>query len=296
MSRMTVEAFAPAKVNLALHVTGRRNDGYHLLDTLVMFGPAADRLTFEPADSLRLTITGPERAALSAGQDNLVMQAARLVTADQGVQITLEKYLPLAAGIGGGSADAAATIRGIADLLTPLGPVLDFDPQDAATLGADVPMCLASRPLRATGIGEHLDFLDLPQVPVVLVNPRQSVVTAQVFNALAARDNPGLPPTIPACGTAVDLIRWLRDMRNDLEAPAILAAPVIADVLRQLRATKGCGLARMSGSGATCFGLFADQADQIAAAGAIRSRHPRWWVAGGNLGSENDWEVANVNR
>lgn len=271
---MAIEEFAAAKLNLALHVTGRRADGYHLLDSLVVFAGAGDRVTIAPADALSLRVTGPEGRSLTAGEDNLVLRAARAFGAGAGAAITLDKHLPLASGIGGGSADAAATLRALSqfwDLPLP-------GAAEALALGADVPACLAGRPARMGGIGGALAPVPvLPVCSVLLVNPRVEVLTPAVFRALAHRDNPGMEPLPPAFATPEALAAWLARQRNDLEAPAMALAPDIADVLAAIAAA-GPLLARMSGSGATCFGLFAELAAARAAAAAVAARHPDWWV------------------
>ena len=271
---MTAIESAPAKINLCLHVTGRRADGYHLLDSLVVFTEVGDTLSARPLAGLSLSITGPESAGLSAGVDNLVLRAARLMDA-QDVALTLDKHLPRAAGIGGGSSDAAATLRLIARLTGRRLP----DAASVLRLGADVPVCLSPRPMRMRGIGEHLDPLPpLPPFAMVLVNPRIEIPTPQVFQALTRRDKPPLPDTSDPWPDAAALFDWLRAQRNDLQAPACAAAPVIADVLAALQTMPGCALARMSGSGATCFGLFEAISGAQAAARTLQAAHPGWWV------------------
>mgnify|MGYP005989205313 CR=1 FL=1 len=274
------EVFAPAKINLALHVTGRRPDGYHLLDSLVVFAPVGDRITIGAGAGLSLTVEGPESAGVPSDMRNLALRAAAL--SGQGAALVLDKRLPSSSGIGGGSADAAATLRGMAAFHG--GAV---DDAQALALGADVPMCLASRPVRVRGIGERLDPVTLPPVAAVLVNPRRPVSTPAIFNALETRDNPPMPDALPDLVGAAGLIAFLKEMRNDLEAPARRVEPVINLVLTALGAQPGCGLARMSGSGATCFGLFAREADAHAAARQIGRAKPDWWVAGGLLGDQS---------
>lgn len=254
---------APAKINLALHVTGRRPDGYHLLDSLVVFTRLGDRVTVAPGP-LSLTLTGPFAAGIPAGDDNLCLRAARSVGAS--AAITLDKRLPPASGIGGGTADAAAVLR-----------ALDRAPDQPERLGADLPACLLSRSLRMQGVGETLTPLDLPPLHLVLVNPRIELPTTAVFAALTCRDNPPLPD-LPACPDAGALTGWLRGTRNDLEPAARHLASVIGDCLTALDAA-GAVLARMSGSGATCFGLFPDAAAARTAATRIRAQAPGWWVA-----------------
>lgn len=267
--------FAPAKINLALHVTGRRADGYHLLDSLVVFAGVGDTLHAEPAASLSLAITGPQAANLPPSDDNLILRAARSL-GSKGAAITLEKVLPVASGIGGGSADAAATLRLLSRLWSAPMPA----PSDILALGADVPVCLPCRPVRMSGVGEQLSPLPhaLPPVWFVLANPGVGVSTPDVFRALTCRENPALQD-MPHLIDAADLAAFLSLQRNDLESPAQHLTPVIGDVKSALAAQHGCLLARMSGSGATCFGLFASPQSASAAAQAIRAAQPNWWVA-----------------
>lgn len=270
----TVTEFAPAKINLTLHVTGQRADGYHLLDSLVVFADVGDRVTVRAAEALALTITGPQAAALPVTDDNLVLRAARLMQGQ--AAITLEKALPVSSGIGGGSADAAATLRALARLM---GQPL---PEDSAVLrlGADVPVCLLGRAVRMKGVGERLTPVpDLPQAWLVLVNPGVAVATPEVFRRLSSKDNPAMPPQISPFPTLAGFVACLQTMRNDMEDAATAIAPVIGAVRSVLSAQPGCLLSRMSGSGATCFGLFAAQDSAHAAARAIQSAQPRWWVA-----------------
>ncbi len=271
---MAIEEFAPAKLNLALHVTGQRADGYHLLDSLVVFAGVGDRITVAPAETLSLDVTGPEAAKLTAGEDNLVFRAARAFGAGRGAAIMLEKTLPVASGIGGGSADAAAALRALSRLWgLPLPGA-----EAVLALGADVPACLAGRPARMGGIGEALvPVPPLPGMAALLVNPRVEVPTPAVFRALARKDNAAMEPLPPVLAAAQTLAVWLSRQRNDLEAPAILTAPVVAEVLAAIAATSPL-LTRMSGSGATCFGLFATSDAAGAAAAAVTARHPGWWV------------------
>jgi 4-diphosphocytidyl-2-C-methyl-D-erythritol kinase len=271
--------FAPAKVNLALHVLGRREDGYHLLDSLVVFAGVGDRLLAEPARSLSLTVAGPFAGALAAERDNLVLRAARALADAAGVaagaRLVLEKHLPVASGIGGGSADAAAALR----LLARLWGCSPASRELALALGADVPVCLAGRPARMGGVGEALARVPaLPRCGLVLVNPGVPVATPAVFRARSGAFSPPLdlpPGWADAAALAADLARW----GNDLELPALTLQPAIGDVLAALRAVPGCLLARMSGSGATCFGLFAAPEHAVQAAAGLHS--PGWWVWGG---------------
>ncbi|MCX7888891.1 MAG: 4-(cytidine 5'-diphospho)-2-C-methyl-D-erythritol kinase [Rhodobacteraceae bacterium] len=272
---MAIEDFAPAKVNLTLHVTGRRADGYHLLDSLVVFADCGDRLRVEPGADLELVAEGPFAGALGPGADNLVLRAARLMDPGRGARITLRKNLPVAAGLGGGSADAAATLRALAALWAAPLP----DAAAAAGLGADVPVCLAGRPARMRGRGERIEpVAPLPEMALVLANPGERLATAEVFAALSARDNAPMPDQLPAWDGFEALVSFLAAQRNDLEPPARRLRPAIGDVLAALSAQPGCRLARMSGSGATCFGLFAARPAADAAADALRRARPGWWV------------------
>lgn len=259
---------APAKINLALHVTGRREDGYHLLDSLVGFAAIGDEVVLAPGPR-GLAITGPFAADLAADEGNLCLRALDLAGA--AAQVTLDKRLPVASGIGGGSADAAAVLRGLARM----GVALPDRPE---RLGADVPVCLAGRPARMRGAGERLDPVPaLPPVAMVLANPGLALPTPAVFAGLGRRDNPGLPRLPAAFPDAEALVEWLALCRNDLEPPALALAPEIAAVLDALGA-EGAALARMSGSGATCFGLFAAADAASAAAARIARARPGWWV------------------
>ncbi|QCI92718.1 4-(cytidine 5'-diphospho)-2-C-methyl-D-erythritol kinase [Novosphingobium sp. EMRT-2] len=273
---MTMRETAYAKLNLALHVRRRRADGYHELETLFAFVDAGDELTAEPADAFSLTITGPFADGLSNGDDNLVLRAARML-ADRngfrgGAAFTLDKRLPIAAGIGGGSADAAAALRLLARMWR-LGPDHVRPSDIAADLGADVPACVASQTVHGEGVGEKLTPIDgsaLAGLPVLLVNPRVACPTGPVFAAWDGIDR-----------GALDVANW-GNARNDLEMPAVALHPQIADVLAALQAT-GPRLARMSGSGATCFALFETSTARDAAARSIATRRPGWWTLAGAL-------------
>ena len=269
-------AFAPAKINLFLHVGDKRADGFHALQSLVVFTAAGDELAFAPDQALSLAIDGPFGAGLSAGDDNLIVKAARALAPGRGAAMTLTKNLPVASGIGGGSADCAAALRGLTALW---GLRQDTAALQAigATLGSDVPVCITCRPQWMEGRGEILTELPaLPELPIVLVNPGVGVPTGKVFGALTERRGVDLPLP-PAFAGAADLIGYLKDAANDLEAPARAIAPVIGDVLDFI-AGEGALLARMSGSGATCFGLFDSAAAAARAAAAIAAAHPGWWA------------------
>jgi 4-diphosphocytidyl-2-C-methyl-D-erythritol kinase len=254
--------FAPAKVNLCLHVTGQRSDGYHLLDSLVAFADVGDLITMTPASQLSLTVTGPRAAGVPTDAENLVLRAAQLAGVTG--QITLDKQLPAAGGIGGGSSDAAAMLRLVGSGVDPL------------PLGADLPVCLIARGARMSGIGEKVTPVYLPALPALLVNPGIGVATPQVFAALSEKSNTDLG-NVPTFSSAEDVIMWLAQQRNDLERPATSLVPQINSVLQAI-AGAGAALARMSGSGATCFGLFEKFADAQAAADLISTQHDDWWV------------------
>ena len=278
---------APAKINLTLRVLGRRADGYHDIESLVAFAGVGDALTFTPGEDLALTVGGPTAAAAGDVADNLVLKAAHaLAERVAGLRLgrfTLSKRLPVAAGLGGGSADAAAALRLLAraNALAPDDPNLV---QAARATGADVPVCLDPRTRRMRGIGDILsDPLDLPRLFALLVNPGVAVATADVFAALAAPPvGQSASAAPPAGGDA--LLAEIAGGRNDLEAPAIELEPAIADVLAVLRKLPGCRLARMSGSGATCFGLFDSSRAASAAARTLRVGYPAWWVRATVLG------------
>jgi 4-diphosphocytidyl-2-C-methyl-D-erythritol kinase len=272
-----------------LHVTGQRQDGYHLLDSLVVFCGIGDVLQASVANTLSLTLEGPFGRDVPADIDNLVLRAARLFANDRGLAFTLIKNLPPSSGIGGGSADAAAAIRAILrlgddDFLDGVERLVEQEKTTILSLGADIPVCLASRTARMRGIGQQLDWLSpLPPLHIVLVNPRVAVPTPAVFKALTNKDNPPMPDLLPGWPDAKSLATWLQDQRNDLELPACTIAPMILDVLAALRAQRGTLIARMSGSGATCFALFENEAMAKAAAGRIATAFPLWWTASGPI-------------
>ncbi len=275
----TITIDAPAKINLALHVCGRRDDGYHLLDSLVVFAGVGDRISVAPSDTLTLSLTGPFAAGLTADSDNLVLRAARLLagSSGRGAAITLEKNLPVASGIGGGSSDAAATLIACAAVWN-----LDADAllaADFTVLGADVPVCVVRRPAVMRGIGEDITALEnLPPLWMVLANPGQPLATKTVFNTLRGRFGKPLDP-VPPKPDAAGLVEYLEGQRNDLTAPALELMPRIGMILNALAATPGCRLARLSGSGATCFGLYESQSAAQGAAKSLKEAHSSWWVA-----------------
>lgn len=277
---MSNSVAAPAKINLALHVVGRRADGYHLIETLAAFTRFGDRVSVEAATADMFEVAGPFAEAIPTDGANLVLRARDLLRARFAVppvRIVLEKNLPPASGVGGGSSDAAATLKALAELCGLELP--DAELHDlGVTLGADLPMCLAARPLLARGIGDELTLLpEFPALGLVLVNPGVAVSTAEVFAALASRENGALPPP-PARVDFHSLRNWLEETRNDLQKPAQRLAPGIEAAIAALDRA-GSGFSRMSGSGATCFGLFETGNVAKRAAAAIRARHPDWFVA-----------------
>ena len=286
MSRPLV-THAPAKINLSLHVLGRRADGYHTLESLVAFAGTGDTLRLEPGPDLSLTVEGPTAGQAGASQDNLVLKAARLLSERvRGLRLgafRLTKRLPVAAGIGGGSSDAAAALRLLARLnnLSLDQPAI----REAARLtGADVPVCLEPRARMMRGAGEDLGPpLKLPRLHAVLVNPRVPLETPKVFKGLGLQPGEtvasGGHPDLPRGAlTAEDLLELLRSARNDLEPPARLLEPSVDEALAILRATRGCRLARMSGSGATVFALYDNRAAAVEAGKATTRARPDWWV------------------
>jgi len=274
---------APAKINLYLHVTGRRDDGYHLLDSLIVFTDFGDVISVAPADGLSLSVSGPFASKISdLGERNLVMRAAASMAAAAGVPpraaLTLEKRLPVAAGIGGGSADAAATLRALRRFWS-----LQIDDDTvrrlALGLGADVPACLRSTPVAVSGIGDVLAGFegDWPRLHMVLANPRKPLATAGVFTSRSEGFGDAAP-ILETPANAETLISALTCRRNDLEEAARTLEPLVVEVLHALSDQPDCRLARMSGSGATCFGLFSDAPAAERAAREMVNRRPEWWV------------------
>jgi 4-diphosphocytidyl-2-C-methyl-D-erythritol kinase len=275
---------APAKINLFLHVGDKRADGFHPLQSLAVFTDMGDVLAIEPAPSLTLRIAGPFAQGLDGEGDNLVLRAARALLEksaldDKGATLTLTKNLPVASGIGGGSSDAAAALRGLRALWN--------DSRDdaalqaiAAALGSDIPVCLDAAASFMEGRGEILRGVDaMPRVPVLLVNPGVAVPTRDVFAALQTRSGAEMMLPRGHFRDTADLLRFLETTRNDLETPARMLQPVIGDVLTALAALPGALLSRMSGSGATCFSIFADDDCCRRAAELLTRAHPGWWIA-----------------
>lgn len=265
------KVFAPAKINLTLHVTGQRKDGFHLLDSLVVFADVGDRISVRLATANKLEVTGPKAAGVPTDGSNLVCKAADLIGLP--VHITLSKHLPNAAGIGGGSSDAAATLLALAELSE------DSRLPDVSELGADVRVCLMRQAARMRGIGEEVNPIEgMPPLFAVLANPGIDVPTPTVFKTLAMKKNAPMPSKLPRWKSTKALIDWLATQRNDLEAPAIACAPEIAITLAALDVLPGAKLTRMSGSGATCFALFETRDEAKKAAAVLQTRQPDWWV------------------
>jgi 4-diphosphocytidyl-2-C-methyl-D-erythritol kinase len=276
---------APAKVNLTLRVLGRRSDGYHEIESLVAFARCADTLSFSPGGELALTVRGPGAALAGDNDDNLVLKAARALAARLSSltlgAFRLDKQLPVAAGLGGGSADAAAALR----LLARANGLECDDPilyAAARETGADVPVCLDRHARMMRGIGEVLSKpVALPPLQAVLVNPGVTLSTKAVFAAWRPHAMPPVPVDVSAIAQMTsrkELVQFLAAERNDLEFAAVGLAPVVADVLAALRGLPGCSLARMSGSGATCFALFLSAAQAITGAEALHAKCPQWWI------------------
>ncbi|MBI3435361.1 MAG: 4-(cytidine 5'-diphospho)-2-C-methyl-D-erythritol kinase [Proteobacteria bacterium] len=294
--RANLSAHAPAKINLTLHVRGRRADGYHDIESLVMFARCADALALTPGRALGLATQGPTAQLAGPSEKNLVLKAAQAladrVPGLRAGHFILTKRLPVAAGLGGGSADAAAALR----LLARVNALARDDARlgaAARATGADVPVCLHPCTRIMRGIGDILEApLDAPAFPALLVNPGVAVATRDVFAALGLRAGErgaqGVPVTPPAAPTHAAWLAAIAAQANDLEAPAMRVAPVIADALTTLRALEGCQLARMSGSGATCFALFGSNDDAHAGAARLRARHADWWIAPTTLGGTPD--------
>ena len=287
MGRQLLSSAAPAKLNLYLHITGRRDNGYHELDSLIAFAEPCDWIVADRAQDFLLDLTGPFAPALdSPSDDNLVARAARGLATLAGIEpaarLALEKNLPVASGIGGGSSDAAAALR-VLMCLWNIAPESDALAELALSLGADVPVCLHGKTCFVGGIGERCDPAPkLPNCGLVLVNPGVALATPEVFRARTGGFSASARFTETPTD-AVALARFLAVRRNDLEAPALFLAPVIGEVLRALRDLPGCRFARMSGSGATCFALFDDHVEAESAARVLHEHHGDWWVKPGRL-------------
>ncbi len=299
-----VTVFAPAKINLTLHVTGQRDDGYHLLDSLVVFASVGDQLHVKPGQKISVMTKGPEARGVPTDRSNLVLRVARAFTGMPGASFVLHKSLPVASGIGGGSADAAAAFRGLMTCWSD-GEVdaKMFDPAHTPmfdkllALGADIPVCLQSVPKRMRGVGEVLE--DTPKMPLlhaVLVNPRVSVSTPVVFEALNNKTNPPMPDVLPSFSGLHGFVSWLGQQRNDLQEPACALVPEIGNLLAVIEGDPNCLLARMSGSGATCFGVFENADMANAAAKRIRKAYPTYWTHAVRLGGFGKASLPRVKR
>lgn len=276
---------APAKINLALHIVGQRTNGYHELESLCVFTELCDELTATPSDHDELVLTGPFGKVLRGERSNIVLKALSLFRQNypnvlpDGLRIVLDKALPVAAGIGGGSADAAAMLR-LANHISGLELKLEDMMDMALELGADVPMCLLSRTSFVDGVGENLDPMpDFPKLQLVLANPGKPVSTADIFRKLTEKENPPLVRDAADYRHITAISMWLEGTRNDLQKPAIQFLPEIGDMLMDLGEQKGCLLSRMSGSGATIFGMFGTAGEAMLAAQAFRKKWPNAWVA-----------------
>ncbi len=286
---------APAKINLALHVGAERPDGYHNLESLVVFAAVADVVTARPARDaavITLDVGGPFAASLEEATnatENLVLRASDVLAVHAGqrakaVHLSLTKRIPVAAGLGGGSADAAATLR-LLNRIWNLGLKPEALSDIGVTLGADVPMCLASEPLVARGIGEKLTpAKGIPALAVVLANPGISMPTAAVFAGLGKEERTPLPALPARFKTTLDLVFWLRQTRNDLIDPARVVTRTAVAAAKALADDRDCLFARMSGSGATAFGIFINQAAAERAAERLSAAKPHWWVAATTTG------------
>lgn len=275
---------AKAKVNLALHVVGRRDEGYHALDTVVVFAEHGDALALANGKPTRLKVEGPFGGQVPLDESNLAVRAFEVLRRATNRpelgsgELLLFKDLPVAAGLGGGSADAAAAMI-LLDRKESLGLADETMYEAAETLGADVPMCLVAGALRARGNGADVERLaDFPELHLVLVNPRVAVSTASVFAALERRDNAGIGPDAAGLRTLDDVVGFLAETRNDLEPTTLALHPEVGEVLDVLNGLEDCLFARMSGSGATCFGLFRDRLSARHAAMRLRRAFPAWWV------------------
>lgn len=275
-NRLLMKGTAHAKLNLTLHVTGKLPNGYHELDSLVVFTEFGDNLALEPANEFLLVTNGPFSKALPPVSENIILSALRQFEGKgTSVKVFLEKSIPVSAGLGGGSTNASEALRLAANYL---GYPLTFDSQQLVAIGSDLPVCLVGKPSIVKGLGENLTILDrFFKFPVLLVNPNKPVSTREVYRQLTKVDNPPLTP-FPDKGNQQDVIAWLKEQRNDLESTAILLCPEIKSILSKLREQEGCLLARMSGSGGTCFGIFQTMEQVTKAEGKIKHHQPEWWI------------------
>lgn len=275
----SIRVEAPAKLNLFLHVTGKRDDGFHLLESLFVFTEFGDVLEVSSADTLSLESEGPFASQLPEDAvDNLVLKAVRLLDDEAGAKVHLHKHIPVGAGLGGGSSDAAALVRALEKLWNKKA-----DMRALEKLGSDIPACYAAAAMYARGVGEQLMPAILPPpIYVVLVNPKKPLLTADVFKhfGTAYTEPREFPQQFSSFNT---LIECLHTAHNDLQTPALSLMPEIARLLGALKASEGCAIARMSGSGATCFGLYDNEQKSLAAAASIGAAHPGWWCVATKL-------------
>lgn len=290
----SLSVFAPAKINLYLHVTGRRDDGYHLLDSLIAFADIGDQIRIEPAQDFQFEINGDFAASFQAkdrdaspSSGNLVVQGAwalaRAAQKTPGVKAVLQKTLPLGAGLGGGSSDAAAMIWALCEYWD-IPRNTAYLPELMTRLGADVPVCFLCQAARIRGIGDLLDPVpEIPEMPIILVHPAKPCITADIFMHYggAFSEPLSIPPHF---GDHESFVAFLHGTRNDLYETACQAVPDIANVIHALEAQQGCAIARMSGSGSSCFGLFETQAQAENATAALQRDNPDWWITPGHLG------------
>ncbi|HEY8190453.1 MAG TPA: 4-(cytidine 5'-diphospho)-2-C-methyl-D-erythritol kinase [Micavibrio sp.] len=288
-----ITVFAPAKINLYFHIVGKRNDGYHDLDSLVAFADIGDSIRIEPARNFHFQVDGPFAGAFtnrdldpSLSSSNLVTRATRAIAEafrrEPHIRITLTKNLPIASGLGGGSADAAATLWGLMQLWQ-IPPSMPLLPELMLSLGADVPVCMHGAPVRMRGIGDILDPVPgLLDIPAILINPLKPCVTADIFRRLKGpvRREVAMPQDL---SSEASLIEFLQQQNNDLTAAATECVPEVAEIISLLREQKECSLSRMSGSGATVFGLFSCWDHALKAAEQINANHPEWWVRAGTI-------------
>ena len=272
----TIAGVANAKINLTLHVTGKLPNGFHEIDSLVVFTSFGDTLELEPAEGFSLSTQGPYSKALPHPSENIILSALRLLEErGTGFRINLEKSIPVSAGLGGGSVNAALALRLASDYLK---YPLPADTRKITSIGSDLPVCLTGKPSMVSGLGEKIAVLgSFPEFPLLLVNPNKPVQTQDVYKGLTKVNNSSQTP-FPALGNKNDIISWIREQRNDLEPPALQLCPEIKDILSRLQDQEGCLVARMSGSGGTCFGIFQTAEQVSVAAKAIKQLEPGWWV------------------
>ena len=271
-----IAGVANAKINLSLHVTGKLPNGFHEIDSLVVFTGFGDTLELEPAESFSLSTRGPYSKALPQPSENIILSALRLLE-ERGTcfRVNLEKSIPVSAGLGGGSVNAALALRLASDYLK---CPLPTDIRKITSIGSDLPVCLTGKPSMVSGLGEKITVLDsFPEFPLLLVNPNKPVQTQDVYKGLTKVNNSSQTP-FPALGSKNDIISWIRDQRNDLEPPALQLCPEIKDILSRLQDQEGCLVARMSGSGGTCFGIFQTAEQVSVAAKTIKQLEPGWWI------------------